>query len=126
MDVTSLRLILDWDMVMEHYVPGMPCGPSLEPESLPLSGSTVGALWTWHKRWSTLFLIPDDQGTDLLDREVDWRLLEREGLELWSWVRKELGPSYQVFFHSAIDSLTFATPEEYARAGVWLDLLPAK
>jgi hypothetical protein len=110
--VDSLRLILDWDMVLQEYVPNAVCGPSISPEELPLSRPLVDALWTRYKRWSTLFL-GSDEGISPLESQTDWRLLEDEGLTLWDKLCRELGPSYKVYFHSEVRKQTFATREEY-------------
>lgn len=112
----SLRLILDWDMVMQRLGDEGQPGSSIDPETLPLSRKTCDALWTRYRRWSTLFLNSDDEGVTPLDRKVDWRLLEKEGLALWSKVRVELGSSYRVFYFSEILHQTFGTLEEYDRA----------
>ena len=113
----SLRLIFDWDMVLHHYSEACQAGPSIAPEALPLTSETVHALWGLHKRWSALFAeLPNRDATSRLDYHLDMSGIEREGFELWTRIRTELGDSYQVAYYSELAHTTFASPAEYDRA----------
>ena len=90
-------------------------GPAVDPESLPLSAKTVKALWAWYGRWGTLFLHDDDAMQTPLDKEVDWRLLEEEGVSLWRRVRDELAGRFDVLYYSEIRHSNFNSPEDYNR-----------
>ncbi|MBX3469620.1 MAG: hypothetical protein KF878_22340 [Planctomycetes bacterium] len=111
-DDRTIRLVLDWDMVMQRYDRELP-GPVVVPEELSLSADTVAALWSWYGAYSDLAHWSSDRGDDLHD--LDWRLIEEEGLRQWSQVRAELGPSYHVYYSSLLFDETFAHPDEYER-----------
>lgn len=81
------------------------------PEELPLSTDTTEALWSWYRTYSDLAHWSDHGGLD----DLDWRLLEEEGLRLWIAVRAELEPSCHVSYSSVLFDETFAHPDEYAR-----------
>jgi hypothetical protein len=107
-------LVLDWDMVLQRYDHERRGAP-VDPAELPLASRTIDALWRWYTRYSERAHAHGEHAS-ALDRDVDWRLLEEEGLGLWRSVRDELGPSWTVAYHSSRMHETFATPAEYARA----------
>lgn len=110
---SSLRLTLDWDMVLHRYDPGQAfSGSVVEPEELPLSPSTVEALRRWYRSFSDLYLRDGPRGEH---DDVDWRLIEEEGVRLWRVLLGELGPGVRVYYYSELFHETFATPEEYER-----------
>lgn len=116
-NVTSLRLVLDWDMVMQRFAPDQPCGPAIDPEILSLSKEAIRLLWDRHKRWNALFAeLSHADAASRVDHELDMRLIEREGLAVWKRIREELGRSCEVFYYSEILHTTFASPQEYEKA----------
>jgi hypothetical protein len=102
-----LRLILDWDMVFTGQVGPGRCR-DVRTEELPLTPSTIEALWRLNKAFWDY-----QEGPDPVD-PVDELLVEEEGLRLWQVVRDELGPSYHVTYCSVLHG-DFETPEEYER-----------
>lgn len=115
--MNSLRLICDWDMVLQHFSEAHQAGPAIAPEALPLTRESVEALWGWHKRlWSLFEEYRNSDAGSRLDFNLDLNFIEREGWELWTRIRTELGDSYQVAYYSEIAHTTFDSPEEYGRA----------
>lgn len=112
--LTSVRLSLDWDMVLQRYEQDVP-GPAIDPADLPLSSDTVAALWRWYRAHAEQ-AFDDVSVQSALDQALDRRLVEQEGLRLWRVVQEELGPSCRVAFMSERFCGTFTTAEAYELA----------
>jgi hypothetical protein len=111
--MTAIRLILDWNMVLQDfYDPSRP-GAAIEPTTLPLSKETIDALLARYKHWGRVCLDASEPGDSPLDEQIERRFLDDEGLQLWKRVVTELGQAYTVHYYSEVLHRTFGTIKEY-------------
>lgn len=70
------------------------CG-DIDPESLPLSKSTINRLHEWSDTYNS-FLNWDDPGNSPKVPDEVWEAFKQESRELWQLLKSELGEDYQI------------------------------
>jgi hypothetical protein len=82
----------------------------IDEEALPISDSLKHRLECYYKHFSELYFEASDQP---IIPDVEKRLLDDTGLEIWQMLRKELTGFYRVLFYSAEFGDSFENPEEF-------------
>lgn len=107
-----------------HYIKLMPdygCSPlwwdepnlvgNIEPEELPLSNTTIEALYQWSEV-SITSLDWDDPSNSFSLLVDDIKIFEHEGLRLWLLLKEELGSDYFITYKSHYLHKVFFHPNE--------------
>jgi hypothetical protein len=91
----KLKLFADYpDTVLVEWWEG---GQSVQPDSLGLSPETRAMLLQWYKTWSRIWIL--DKG-DKPTEQLDWKLYDEQGLQIWKRLCHELVGRFQVLFYS--------------------------
>jgi hypothetical protein len=92
-----LRLIADWDMVLQELDSDGCPGQAIDPRDLSLSTETCDALSEWYSAYAEM----NSEGKDSSDtKDVD--IFDQRGRELWRTVQSELSSDYQVSYYSEL------------------------
>lgn len=83
----------------------------INPESLPLSWSTIQRLEQWSKTYNNI-LNWEDPASSAFPSQESLEEFEKEGISLWLKLREELTPEYEVFYKSEIHKKLFTHPQE--------------
>ncbi|MGC9041752.1 MAG: hypothetical protein C0183_03975 [Roseiflexus castenholzii] len=84
---------------------------NIDPSTLPLSTETIARLMEWSARYDAT-LNKDDPAASGFPTDEEQRAFEDAGLELWRWVREELGAAYDVWYFSDRYQRLFSHPDE--------------
>jgi len=106
----TIILLLDWDSTL--FWRDTEGGGRIDEGTLPISSELRRRLDDYYKHYSELFYrdgygpVPD----------LEKRLLDDTGLEIWRQLRAELAGIHRVLFYSEELGDSFETPEEFVAA----------
>jgi hypothetical protein len=83
----------------------------INPESLPLSWSTLKRLEVWSNTYNNI-LNWDDPASSTFPSQESLEEFEQDGISLWLQLREELAPEYEVFYKSQLHKQLFTNPQE--------------
>lgn len=81
-----------------------PSGDDVDPHTLPLSTETIERLERWADTYDG-WLDLSDPARSPTPSPKEKRAFEQEGRRLWKRLRQELGPDYEVVYHSETEGL---------------------
>jgi hypothetical protein len=106
----TIILMLDWDSTL--FWRDAAGGGRIDEATLPISTGLKRRLDDYYRHYSDLFFrdgygpVPD----------LEKRLLDDTGLEIWRQLRAELAGIYEVLFDSEEFGCSFDSPEEFLAA----------
>jgi hypothetical protein len=92
----KIKLMADYGCFPLWYNESDKCG-DINPESLPLTQSTINRLHKWSDLYNT-FLDWSDPGNSPEVPDDVWEAFKQEGKELWKLLQLELGLDYKVSY----------------------------
>jgi hypothetical protein len=104
----TIILLLDWDSTL--FWRDVEGGDRIDEATFPISDALKRRLKDYYKHYSQLYYL-DYRGQTVPDLEK--RLLDDTGLEIWRLLRAELSGKYQVLFLSNEFICDFDDPEEF-------------
>jgi hypothetical protein len=100
----KLYMAPDWDGVLWDFK-----GGQVNLNDIPLSDDLRSALHDWLKLHSKIW--EDEEYKNDATAQLDWKLLDLRGVELWKRVRQELAGQCDVVYASHIFNDYFSDPE---------------
>jgi hypothetical protein len=104
----TLILMPDWNAVL--FYRDAKGSEAVDEDSLPISTALKRELRDFYAWFSEMFL-HDDPREPISD--MDRRLMDNRGVELWECLSRELSGAYRVIFHSHELHRDFDRPEEF-------------
>ncbi|GBF81116.1 hypothetical protein [Aphanothece sacrum] len=72
---------------------------NIDPNELPLTQETKKRLLQWSKTYDQILSLDDPSSSDFAN-EIEAKVFESEGIQLWKQLQQELKPEYEVFYFS--------------------------
>ena len=79
---------------------------NINPKDLLLTTETTERLLRWAKAYDGTLNFDDPLDESYYFSEQELEDFEHEGISLWQKLQKELGPDYEVIYHSQIEKIS--------------------
>jgi hypothetical protein len=103
----TIILLLDWDSTL--FWRDAEGGGRIDEATFPISDALKRRLSDYYKHYSELYYLDTSRPVPDLEK----RLLDDTGLEIWQQLRSELSGVYRVLFHSEELEDSFESPEDF-------------
>jgi hypothetical protein len=103
----TIILLLDWDSTL--FWRDAEGGGRIDEATFPISDALKRRLSDYYKHYSELYF----QNTGRPVPDLEKRLLDDNGLDLWQQLRAELAGVYRVLFYSDEFACEFNSPDEF-------------
>ncbi|ACK66414.1 conserved hypothetical protein [Rippkaea orientalis PCC 8801] len=92
----KIKLMADYD---SYPLWDMEDPNNIDPNELPLKKETIKHLLNWSNAYNQILNLDDPASSDF-SSEIEAEEFEKEGVQLWEQLQKELFPEYEVFYFS--------------------------
>jgi hypothetical protein len=105
----TIILIGAWDATLFWWDWNSGSQGAIDEAMLPISAESRRQLDEWYRMYSEIY----HEDHTIPNQEMEERLLDEKGFELWKRLRNELSGVYEVLFFSQRLGKPFTTPEEF-------------
>ena len=97
--IRRIKLMTDWSAFPLWWDEGENCA-DFDPHKLPLSEELLDRLAKWANMYEQQMNYNDSYDESRFFNKQEAQAFEQEGMQLWSALRRELGPSYEISYYS--------------------------